>query len=170
MYLYYNGIATVCSNDHDLNSSILDGIYSAYFFHGLFAFLAFAPRVYSNVQPAVYTKNDSVPSVNRDGETITITPSQTYDIYCAGDQYNKHWYTVNDPSESSVIRLSRETTSPDVYAINTYGNVLTLQFRPFQSTHAGEYECRFTSRGHTLTPLSVFLSKLQPQLLLILSR
>ena len=99
--------------------------------------------------------------MNRDGETIQIDPAQTYAIYCAGDQYNKRWYRVIDQSESSITRLWQETTSPDVYAINTAGNTVTLQFRPFQSTHAGEYECRFTSHdGHTLTPLSVFLSKL----------
>ena len=110
----------------------------------------------------MYTEDDSGSNVNRDGETITIAPAQTYAIFCAGDHYNKRWYRVIDQSESSIARLWRETTSPDVYAINTAGNTLTLQFRPFQSTHAGEYACAFTSHDeHVLTPLSVFLSKLK---------
>ena len=116
----------------------------------------------------MYTGDDSGLNVNRNGETITITPAQTYDIYCAGDQYNKRWYRVIDQSERSITRLSQETNSPDVYAINTAGYTLTLKFRPFHSTHAGEYECGFTSRGHTLTPLSVFLSKLKQQYIIIL--
>ena len=112
----------------------------------------------------MYTEDDSGSNVNRSGETITITPAQTYDIYCAGDQYNKRWYRVIDQSEISITRLSQTTDTPDVYAINTQSHVLTLQFRPFQSTHAGEYECGFTSHdGRTLTPLSVFLSKLKQQ-------
>ena len=109
----------------------------------------------------MYTEDDSGLNVNRDGETITITPAQTYAIFCAGDHYNKRWYRVIDQSESSITRLARENNLPDVYAINTHGNTLTLQFRPFQSTHAGEYECAFTSNGRTLTPLSIFLSKLK---------
>ena len=106
---------------------------------------------------------DSGPNVNlTDGETIEITPSQTYNIYCSDTQYRKRWYRINAQGDSSITRLSSTTDTPDVYAINTHGYVLTLQFRPFQSTHAGEYECRFTSHdGHTLSPLSVFLSKLQ---------
>ena len=109
----------------------------------------------------MYTKDDSGSNVNRDGETIIIDPSQTFDILCSDPSYGKTWYKVIDQSESSIPKLGRETTSPDVYAFNTRGYALTLQFRPFQSTHAGEYECRFTGHGRTLTPLSVFLSKLE---------
>ena len=109
----------------------------------------------------MYIKGDSRPNVNRDGETIAITPSQTYEIFCDGEQYAKHWYKVNDESESSITRLSRETNSPDVYAINTRSFLVTLQFKPFQTTHAGEYECRFSSNGNTQTTLSVFISKLK---------
>ena len=105
-------------------------------------------------------KGDTEPNVNRDGEVIIITPAQTYEIFCSDTQYAKHWYRVIDQSERSITRLSQENNLPDVYAINTEGYVLTLQFRPFRSTHAGEYECRFTSNGHTLTPLSVYLGKL----------
>ena len=124
--------------------------------------LASAPHVSSDVLPAVYTEDHSGPIVNQNGKTITIAPAQTYTIFCAGDHYNKRWYRIADQTVSSITKLSREATSPDVYAINTAGNTLTLQFRPFQSTHAGEYECRFTSNdGRTLTPLSVFLSKLK---------
>ena len=127
------------------------------FFH--YHFLASVLHV-SSAQQRVYTKDDSGSNVNRDGETITIAPSQTFDIFCSDTQYNKRWYRVSGQNERSITRLWQETTSPDVYAINTRGNVMTLQFRPFQSTHAGEYECRFTRDGRTLTPLSVFLSKL----------
>ena len=122
--------------------------------------LVFVQHVSADVQRRVYINGDSGQSVIlTDGETITITPSQTYDIFCSGSQYAKHWYRESDSSKSSITRLSQTTTSPDVYAINTHGYVLTLQFRPFQSTHAGEYECGFTRSGQTLTPLSVFLSK-----------
>ena len=106
-------------------------------------------------------KGDTRSNVNRDGANITIIPSQTFDIFCSDTRYAKQWYRVSGQSGSLITRLWQETTSPDVYAINTDGYVLTLQFRPFQSTHAGEYECRFTSSGHTLSPLSVFLSKLE---------
>ena len=102
---------------------------------------------------------DSDQTVNHDGETITITPSRTFDIFCSDARYAKQWYRVRGQNKSSITRLWQETTSPDAYAINTEGYVMTLQFRPFQSTHAGEYECGFTSSGQTLTPLSVFLSK-----------
>ena len=136
-----------------------------------FSFIVFlpspvsAPHVSSDIQRRVYIKDGSRPNVNRDGETITIDPSQTFDIFCSGTRYAKYWYRGSGQTESPITRLKQTTTSPDVYAINTESYVLTLQFRPFQSTHAGEYECRFTSGGRTLTPLSVFLSKLQPPLL-----
>ena len=113
----------------------------------------------SSADPSLFIINDSGQDDLFDGETLTITPSQPFDIFCSGDLYNKQWYRVD--KQFSISRLRQETTSPDVYAINTHGNTLTLQFRPFQSTHAGEYECGFTSGGHTLTPISIFLSKLK---------
>ena len=125
--------------------------------------LASTPHV-SSAQPRVYIKGDSNQIVMLDGDTITITPSRTFDIFCSDTRYGKHWYRVSGQTASSITRLWAETTSPDVYGINTEGYVMTLQFRPFRSTHAGEYECRFTSiDGQTLTPLSVFLSKLEQQ-------
>ena len=128
------------------------------FFH--YRFLASLLPV-SSVQQRVYTKDDSKSNINRDGETITITPSKTIDIFCSDTRYNKRWYRVSGQNESSITKLSQTTNVPDVYAINTEARgKLTLQLRPFQSTHAGEYECRFTRDGRTLTPLSVFLSKL----------
>ena len=121
----------------------------------------FVQHVSSDVQRRVYINGDSGQNVIlTDGETVTLNPSQTYDILCSDTRYAKHWYRVSGQTESSITRLSKKTTSPDVYAINTEGYALTLQFRPFQSTHAGEYECRFTRSGEsTLTPQSVFLSK-----------
>ena len=123
----------------------------------IFCLPAFIPHV-SSAQRRVFIKGDSGESNLSDGATITIIPALTYDIFCFGSE-NKHWYRAGE--QSAITRLRQETNSPDVYVINTLDNTLTLRFRPFQSTHAGEYECGFTGRGYTLAPLSVFLSKLK---------
>ena len=167
---FYNSVTIRYQHFTCINLITLYWMKYIYYSHFQYFVLAFAQHVSSRsaVQRRVYIKGDSDQTVNRDGETITITPSRTFDIYCSDTRYIWQWYRVSGQSESSIIRLSQTATSPDVYAINTHGHVLTLQFRPFQSTHAGEYECRFTSHdGHTLTPLSVFLSKLHPQLLFL---
>ena len=122
------------------------------------------PTPLPEVEQRLYTYDTSEGEVHlKNGATLTITPSKTYDIWCSDANYVKDWYRVRD--DSSISRYgeyTNEGSTPDVYATNPGGHALALHFKSFQSTDSGEYECRLRPRfGPSLPTVSLFLSKLQ---------
>jgi hypothetical protein len=125
----------------------------------------YSERVTAVLEQRIYTLDVSEGEVDlKNGATLTITPSKTYNILCSDTRYVKHWYMVDTHGDSLISRRGEYRGSiPGVYATNTRDHALTLHFESFQSTDSGEYECRLQSSvGLTLPIVSLFLTSTPP--------
>ena len=132
--------------------------------------ITYIPHFYSVVEQRIYTNDASEGEVHlKNGATLTITPSKTYNIWCSDATYVKDWYRVR--GGRSISRYEEYTnvgSTPDVYATNPGGHALALHFESFKSTDSGEYECRLRPfLGLNLPTVSLFLSKLQSNNILL---
>ena len=102
--------------------------------------------------------NDATNS-SLDGSTITITPSSTYKVYCyTSDIIQKDWYKINGGS-STFIMKDPQSVPDHGYATRSASGTLGLHFEPFRTNDIGEYQCRYTSSGQSLTTLTIHLSE-----------